>query len=138
MRTQAPSARPVGVLIASPQEWTSRSLASILAPQGYRVLKAYTRGQALAHIRRSPPDAIIIDEQLPDGDGHALCRDLYDQDMISPSTPVERGNRTEKSPSRNAVSASSTADSESALLALPLLGRLAVRGVLPWPEVGAV
>jgi len=88
MRTQAPSARPVGVLIASPQEWTSRSLASILAPQGYRVLKAYTRGQALAHIRRSPPDAIIIDEQLPDGDGHALCRDLYDQDMISPSTPV--------------------------------------------------
>jgi len=88
MRTQAPSARPVGVLIASQQEWTSRSLASILAPQGYLVLKAYTRGQTLAHIRRSPPDAIIIDEQLPDGDGHALCRDLYDQDMISPSTPV--------------------------------------------------
>jgi len=88
MRIQAPSARPVGVLIASEQEWTSRSLASILAPQGYLVLKAYTRGQTLTHIRRSPPDAIIIDEQLPDGSGHDLCRDLYDQDMISPSTPV--------------------------------------------------
>jgi len=88
MRTQAPSARPVGVLIASQQEWTSRSLASILGPQGYLVLKTYTRAQTLTHIRRSPPDAIIIDEQLPDGSGHDLCRDLYDQDMISPSTSV--------------------------------------------------
>jgi PleD family two-component response regulator len=88
MRKAPPSARPVGVLIASEQEWTSRSLASILAPQGYWVLKAYTRAQTLAHIRRDPPDAIIIDEQLPDGDGYSLCRDLYEQDMISPSTPV--------------------------------------------------
>lgn len=88
MRTNTPSARPVGVLIASQQEWTSRSLASYLAPQGYLVRKTYTRVQALAHIRRDPPDAIIIDEQLPDGDGHALCRDLYEQDLISPSTPV--------------------------------------------------
>jgi PleD family two-component response regulator len=88
MRKTPPSARPVGVLIASEQEWTSRSLASILGPQGYLVLKTFTRSQTLKHIRRSPPDAIIIDEQLPDGDGHDLCRDLYDQDMIAPSTPV--------------------------------------------------
>jgi DNA-binding response OmpR family regulator len=88
MHRKTPSARPVGVLIASEQEWTSRSLASILAPQGYLVLKAFTRGQTLTHIRRAPPDAIIIDEQLPDGDGLALCRELYDQDMIAPSTPV--------------------------------------------------
>ena len=88
MRTTAPSARQVGVLIASQQEWTSRSLASILAPRGYLVLKTYTRGQTLTHVRRAPPDAIIIDEQLPDGDGFALCHDLYDQAMISRSTPV--------------------------------------------------
>jgi diguanylate cyclase (GGDEF)-like protein len=88
MRTSAPSARPVGVLVASKQEWTSRSLASILAPQGYLVLKTYTAAQTLAHIRRDPPDALIIDEQLPDADGHSLCRDLYEQGFISPSTPV--------------------------------------------------
>ena len=88
MPIKTPSARPVGVLIASQQEWTSRSLASILAPQGYLVRKAYTRGQTLGHIRRDPPDAVVIDEQLPDGDGHTLCRDLYEQDLISPSTPV--------------------------------------------------
>ena len=88
MSRKTPSARPVDVLIASKQEWSSRSLASILAPQGYRVVKTYTRVQAISHIRRNPPDAILIDEQLPDGDGHALCRDLYDQGLISPSTPV--------------------------------------------------
>jgi len=88
MRKTPPSARPVGVLIASEQEWTSRSLASILGPQGYWVLKAFTRAQTIAHIRRDPPDAIIIDERLPDGDGHELCHDLYEQDLISPSTPV--------------------------------------------------
>jgi diguanylate cyclase (GGDEF)-like protein len=87
-RKTPPSARPVDVLIASKQEWTSRSLASILAPEGYLVLKTYTRVQAVTHIRRNPPDAIIIDEHLPDGDGHALCRDLYEQGLISPSTPV--------------------------------------------------
>ena len=87
-RKTPPSARPVDVLIASKQEWSSRSLASILAPQGYLVIKTYTRVQAITHIRRNPPDAIIIDEDLPDGDGHALCRDLYEQGLISPSTPV--------------------------------------------------
>src|SRR5207247_11309831 len=40
------------------------------------------------HILRYPPDAIIINEELSDGDGHTLCRELYDQDMIYPSTPV--------------------------------------------------
>lgn len=88
MQMKTPSARPVGVLIASPQEWTSRSLASILAPHGYLVLKAFTREQTVAHIRRDPPDAIIIDEQLPDGDGYSLCRQLYEEDIVSPSTPV--------------------------------------------------
>ena len=88
MHRKTPWARPVGVLFASQQEWTSRSLASILGPQGYQVLTSFTRAQTLAHIRRAPPDAIIIDEQLPDGDGHTFCRELYDQDLIAPSTPV--------------------------------------------------
>jgi PleD family two-component response regulator len=88
MRKTPPSARPVGVLIASQQEWTSRSLASILAPCGYHVLKTFTRSQTVAHLRRDPPDAVIVDELLPDGDGYTLCRDMHEQDMIAPSTPV--------------------------------------------------
>jgi diguanylate cyclase (GGDEF)-like protein len=83
-----PVARPVDILIASTDEWTSRSLASILAPHGYVVHKTYNRAQALAHIHTSPPDALIIDEHLPDSDGYTLCRELADENLISPSTPV--------------------------------------------------
>ncbi len=82
------SAHPTDVVITSKHEWTSRSLASILAPLGHVVHNTYTVAQALARIRHDPPDALIIDEELPDGDGYTLCRDLYDDGLISPSTPV--------------------------------------------------
>src|SRR5437867_13379839 len=88
MQLRAPVARPVDVLIASTHEWTSRSLASILAPLGYVVHKTYNRAQTLARIRSNPPDAIIVDEQLPDGDSYELCRELTEQILISPSTPL--------------------------------------------------
>jgi len=88
MRTKAASIRPVGVLIASKQEWVSRSLESILAPRGYLVLKTYTRAQALRHIQRDQIDAIILDEHLPDANGDALCRELRGEGLITPSTPV--------------------------------------------------
>ena len=41
------SQRPPLVLIANDQEWSARSLESILAPNGYAVLRAYTGIQAL-------------------------------------------------------------------------------------------
>jgi diguanylate cyclase (GGDEF)-like protein len=88
MPLKAPEARPVDVLIASTHEWTSRSLASILAPHGYVVHKAYNRAQALTYIRHTPPDAVIVDEQLPDGNGYALCRELSHESLLPPSTPV--------------------------------------------------
>jgi DNA-binding response OmpR family regulator len=81
-------ARPVRVLIISTHEWTSRTLASVLAPYGVVVATAYNRAQAPAYIRDSRPDALIIDEQLPDGDGYALCSELRDEALISVSTPV--------------------------------------------------
>jgi PleD family two-component response regulator len=88
MPLKEPAARPVDVLIASTHEWTSRSLASILAPHGYVVHKAYNRAQALTYIRHTPPDALIVDEQLPDGNGYALCRELTHEGLVPPSTPV--------------------------------------------------
>ncbi len=87
-RRREPAARPVDILIASTDEWTSRSLASILAPHGYVVHKTFNRAQTLAHIRITPPDALIVDEHLPDGDAYALCRSFADENLLSPSTPV--------------------------------------------------
>jgi PleD family two-component response regulator len=88
MPARGPAAQPVDLLIASTDEWTSRSLATILAPHGYVVHTTHNRAQALAHIRNSPPDALIVGEHLPDGDGHALARQLREENLISPGTPM--------------------------------------------------
>ena len=51
MRENALSRRPPLVLIVSNQEWSSRSLETILAPNGYAVLRAYTGASAMARAR---------------------------------------------------------------------------------------
>jgi PleD family two-component response regulator len=88
MRPTIASPRAPVVLIATKQEWSSRSLESILMPRGYGVFKTYTRRGALERVQRDPPDALIIHEQLPDGDGRELCRELRARELITPSTPI--------------------------------------------------
>jgi len=88
MRTTAISARPLIVLIASKQEWTSRTFESILAPKGWVVLKSYTAARALDRARRDQPDVIIVDAHLPDESGHDLCRRLRTEEVVTPSTPI--------------------------------------------------
>ena len=58
--------RPPVVLIASDPEWTARSLESLIAPNGYAVLRAHNGRQALGLARTTQPDAIVIDQRLPD------------------------------------------------------------------------
>ena len=88
MGNQSAAGRPVVLLIASKHDWTSRSLESILSPRGWLVWKTFTRVEALNLAAREAPDAVIVDVQLSDGDGHALCRALRTRGLVSPSTPV--------------------------------------------------
>jgi diguanylate cyclase (GGDEF)-like protein len=76
------------VLIANDQEWSARSLESILGPHGYAVLRAYTGRQALEFARSAQPDLLIVDSRLPDMDGVDLCRELREDGQLSVSTPV--------------------------------------------------
>ena len=76
------------VLLANVQEWFSRSLESVLRPNGYAVLKAYTASAALEAARRRRPDAIILDTELPDGNVFALCRVLRLDPYVTASTPI--------------------------------------------------
>jgi diguanylate cyclase (GGDEF)-like protein len=80
--------RPPLVLIACDQEWSGRSLESILGPRGYAVLRAYTGRQALELARASQPDAVIVDARLPDLDGVDVCRMLREQPSFSATTPI--------------------------------------------------
>src|SRR5215210_7958321 len=76
------------VLIANDQEWSARSLESILGPSGYSVVRAYTGQQALERARTAQPDLIILDAQMPDIHGFEICRMLRTDPRFSATTPI--------------------------------------------------
>jgi len=76
------------VLIANDQEWSARSLESILGPSGYSVVRAYTGEQALERARTAQPDLIILDAQMPDLHGFEVCRRLRSDPKFSATTPI--------------------------------------------------
>ena len=85
-RDKAPAA-PL-VLIANDQEWSARSIESILGPNGYNVVRAYTGQQALERARTAQPDLIILDAQMPDMHGFEVCRALRGDPRFSATTPI--------------------------------------------------
>ena len=88
MNDREKSSRPPLVLIANDQEWSARSLESILAPNGFAVLRAYTGQQALDRARTAQPDLIILDAQMPDMHGVEVCRALKDDPRYSGTIPI--------------------------------------------------
>lgn len=89
------------VLLVNHQEWSARSLESILAPAGHAVLRAFTGAQGLELARHNTPDIIIVAESLPDTTGLAFCRSLHEQGALSNRVPVllhlaERPSRAER------------------------------------------
>lgn len=82
------TSRPPLVLLANDQEWSARSLESILGPNGYAVLRAYTGRQVLELVRTAQPDLIIVDLRLPDTSGIDVCRTLLADARFNPTTPI--------------------------------------------------
>ncbi|HEX5436720.1 MAG TPA: response regulator [Gemmatimonadaceae bacterium] len=80
--------RPPLVLLADDQEWSSRSLESILGPNGYAVLRAYTGRQAVDLARSAQPDLLIVDAKLPDMSGFDVCRHIRAASEFGSSTPM--------------------------------------------------
>lgn len=80
--------RPPLVLLADDQEWSSRSLESILGPNGYAVLRAYTGRQAMELVRTAQPDLLILDAKLPDLSGIEVCRLVRADPRFSATTPI--------------------------------------------------
>lgn len=80
--------RPPMVLIANDQEWSARSLESILGPSGFAVLRAYTGRQALDLARTTQPDLLILDERMPDIRGTDVCRILREDDRFGEHVPI--------------------------------------------------
>ena len=79
---------PPLVLIASDQEWSGRSLETIIGPRGYAVVRAHTGQQVLETVRTTHVDLLILDTRLPDVDGILLCRQLREQRIVPATTPI--------------------------------------------------
>jgi diguanylate cyclase (GGDEF)-like protein len=80
--------RPPVVLIVDDQEWSTRSLESILAPSGFAVMRSFTARNGLERAHAHLPDIVILDVDLPDGDGFELCRTLRADPKLGERTPI--------------------------------------------------
>lgn len=82
---QAPRAL---VLVASQGEWVARSLENVLESSGYSVLRVESGRRALELARRTKPDALLLDDSLPDISGVDVCRALRDDPLFNHATPI--------------------------------------------------
>lgn len=84
----SPSPPPPLVLVANDQEWSARTLESVLGQAGFAVVRAYTGKQAVDVARRTQPDAVILDVGMPDIGGIEVCHRLRTDVGLSQSTPI--------------------------------------------------
>jgi len=80
--------RPPVVLIVDDQEWSTRSLESVLAPNGYAVMRAYTAKKGLERALAQPPDLLFVSNSLPNGDSLSICRALRKSPNFAASIPI--------------------------------------------------
>jgi two-component system KDP operon response regulator KdpE len=62
------------VLVVDDEPQIVRGLKIILRDAGYAVESAETKAQALALLGSRPPDALVLDLVLPDGEGVEVCK----------------------------------------------------------------
>jgi adenylate cyclase len=65
---------PVTVLVVDDQPPNLRLLDAVLSPRGYRVVTAESGEQALAVLKDSAIDLVLLDVVMPGLDGHEVCR----------------------------------------------------------------
>jgi two-component system KDP operon response regulator KdpE len=67
---------PARVLVVEDERHIVRALKIILRNEGYAVEPAETKADALASLAAHPPDAVVLDLVLPDGQGVEIVEDV--------------------------------------------------------------
>lgn len=129
MQTSDTPSRPPLVLIANDQEWSARSLESIMGPLGYAVLRAYNGRQALDLARSILPDVIIIDAHMPDINGVDVCAQLREDPRVGGATPIIV---TTSGPGRRAERMAAFAAGAWEFVSQPLDGELLLLKLATW------
>ncbi len=71
--------READVLVVEDAPEFAQMLTAILRKANHRVRTATTIADALEALRATPPDLVVLDLTLPDGDGLDLCRAIRDR-----------------------------------------------------------
>lgn len=75
------------ILLVNSQEWTARSVESVLRPAGYAVVKAFTGQQAADLAARLQPDLVLVDYRLSDMMGLDACCTVRELPTVDRATP---------------------------------------------------
>ncbi len=67
------------ILIVEDEPNTAEMLASYFEAQGYQVTTVGWGKDALAFVKKTLPDLVVLDIRLPDIDGYEICRQLRSQ-----------------------------------------------------------
>jgi phosphoserine phosphatase RsbU/P len=67
------------VFVVDDDPVTNRMVQGILSRAGFRTATAFTAATALSGIRERRPDLVLLDVNLPDGNGLDICRQLQTQ-----------------------------------------------------------
>src|SRR5258708_23253787 len=70
------SANATRVLVVDDERGVVRGLRIVLRDAGYSVEAASTKAEALSSVATRPPEALVVDLVLPDGDGVSVCKDI--------------------------------------------------------------
>jgi two-component system KDP operon response regulator KdpE len=84
------------VLVVEDDQAIRSMLQSTLAVEGFEVQTAVSLSEARAMLRHAPPDVVLLDLGLPDGDGSELVRDARLQGGIPVLVVSARHQETEK------------------------------------------
>jgi len=68
------------ILVVDDEVKQVKLLEALLAPRGYRVLKAANGKEALQQVKQEQPDLVILDVMMPIMDGFEACRRIKDND----------------------------------------------------------
>ncbi|MCD5329707.1 EAL domain-containing protein [Chromobacterium piscinae] len=67
---------PGDILVVDDTMTALMMLVALLSTQGYQVSSAQSGAEALDLVQKHPPDLILLDFNMPDMDGLAVCREL--------------------------------------------------------------
>ncbi|MEK7389957.1 MAG: response regulator transcription factor [Elusimicrobiota bacterium] len=70
------------ILVVEDQAATADLILEVLKTEGFEAQSVDTLGKARARVKKTPPDLLILDRNLPDGDGVDLLTELREDQKL--------------------------------------------------------